>query len=180
MRPQRLIPPILYVAALTACYLWMSRTVDILPARVATHFDGSGHANGWTARDQLLPSFLYFMTGLSLLVPVLTTLLRFCPARFLNVPNANYWRQPGPYLQARNFLYGWSWWCALLSVGFTAGLFALILNANTIQPPVLNGSGVGLLTAAYLLGIAAWIARLVVYFWKKPGTKLLEPLRDEG
>lgn len=168
MRPQRLIPAILYVAALTACYLWMSKAVDTLPPQVATHFNGAGKADGWTPRDGVLTSFLYLTVGLSLLVPVLMTLLRFCPARFLNVPNAGYWRQPEPYRQARNFLYDWSWWCALLTVGFGAGLFALTLDANAAKPPVLNGTGTTLLTVAYLGGIIAWVIRLVVFFSRIP------------
>ncbi|HRJ72262.1 MAG TPA: DUF1648 domain-containing protein [Terrimicrobiaceae bacterium] len=168
MRPQRLIPAILYVAALTACYLWMAGAADTLPARVATHFDGAGQADGWTPRDRVLPSFLYLTVGLSLLLPVLMTLLRFCPARFLNVPNAGYWRQPEPYRQARNFLYDWSWWCALLTVGFCAGLFALTLDANAAKPPVLTGNGLALLTAAYVAGIIAWTIGLVVFFSRNP------------
>ena len=180
MRPQRLIPAIRYVAALTAWYLWRSKAVDTLPARVATHFDGAGQPDGWTAREGILPSFLYLTAGLSLLVPVLMTLLRFCPARFLNVPNAAYWRQPGPFRRARNFLYDWSWWCALLTVGFAAGLFALTLDANAAKPPALNGTGIALLTTAYLLGIIAWIARLAVFFGKNPQPAIDRPTGNSG
>jgi hypothetical protein len=60
---------------LTALRYWMAW--DQLPARMATHFDASGHPNGWMPRD----TSLWFALGLTALMLVIFTLVPYLAAR---------------------------------------------------------------------------------------------------
>src|SRR5215467_7775019 len=60
---------------LTALRYWMAW--DQLPARMATHFDVSGHPNGWMPRD----TSLWFALGLTALMLVIFTLVPYLAAR---------------------------------------------------------------------------------------------------
>lgn len=60
---------------LTALRYWM--VWDQLPARMATHFDASGHPNGWMSRE----TSLWFAVGLTALMLVIFTLVPYLVAR---------------------------------------------------------------------------------------------------
>ena len=65
-----------------------------LPARVASHFDGQGFANGFMPRED----YLLLMTALGLGIPLLLVLVLvvlpyFMPTR-LRIPSRDYWIAP--------------------------------------------------------------------------------------
>jgi uncharacterized membrane protein len=62
-----------------------------LPARVATHFDAHGHANGWMSRN----THFLFQAGLAIFLGVLfgsiPRLIRRLPDSLINIPHREYW-----------------------------------------------------------------------------------------
>src|SRR5947208_13832382 len=78
-------------AAFAACVAHFSKQ---LPDRVATHFGGTGHPNGWMTRTQ----YRNFTLGLGLGTPVFILAVFAIVERLrgvgLNIPNKAYWLEP--------------------------------------------------------------------------------------
>lgn len=137
-----------------------------LPGKVATHFDMAGRADGWMSRSEFLRSFGLFGLLTPLLVPAIMGMLRILPERWLNIPQKDYWMQPGNRGEIGRFLFPASFWIAAANVLFVAGLFYLTVEANRQNPPVLNGIGIAVLTVGFLLAVLGWVVYIVRFFMK--------------
>lgn len=66
-----------------------------LPDRIATHFDGGGHPNGWSSGTGFLTAWLFTILATNiwpLLFPYLGRwMFEKCDPRFLSLPNKKYW-----------------------------------------------------------------------------------------
>ena len=66
-----------------------------LPLRVASHFDATGHPNGWTDRA----SFLWLMGGVGMIFPtlfvVLFVVIRFAPSLLIIPDERTFTAIPG-------------------------------------------------------------------------------------
>lgn len=137
-----------------------------LPERVATHFGAGGRADGWTSREAYLWQVVGSGVVLSSLVIGLCYLVRFLPPSCLNGPHAEYWRAPENYRRACSFLFTASYWYASLLLLWRGGLHYLTIQANQVRPPTLGSGGLGLLTAALLVGSGIWMVAVVRFFSK--------------
>ena len=138
----------------------------LLPERMAVHFDVHGAPNGWMSRS----AFAGWAVGQALGVPALlvglTYAIHFFPARFLNVPHADYWRDPRHFGEA----------CAILfraSLGFGSALVVWqvlltqrLVAANRLASPRLEGGQVILLTVPLLVFSLVWVVALLRRFQK--------------
>ncbi|MDB6132337.1 MAG: serine/threonine protein kinase [Verrucomicrobiales bacterium] len=139
-----------------------------LPDRVATHFGGNGAPDGWMDKSSFVPVSMTGGLGMPLLMMGLLYLVRFLPAKFLNVPHAAYWREPGNHRRACGILFSFSLWAASAFLLWQAALFYLIVTANRSVPPHLNTNHVILLTVALLAFTAVWTMALMRHFLKTP------------
>lgn len=130
------------------------------PERVATHFDFSGEANGWMSRDQHL--LLYGLLGLGTAVFVigLCHVAKLLPPRFLNIPDADFWRQPEHYPEACRIVARWSWSLASLLLLFLGTLNFVVMVANQLSPPRLSPGAMVYPTAIFLTGTVTLIVSL--------------------
>jgi uncharacterized membrane protein len=75
-----------------AAHLWVN--YPALPERVATHFGGSGHADGWMSKR----AFAQFQLGLTGAVAALLLgvgwLIQVLPADAINLPRREFWLAP--------------------------------------------------------------------------------------
>lgn len=62
-----------------------------LPARVATHFDAQGRPNGWLSREAHLTQAIVFTLIVSVGLSLLSLLIARIPAKWINLPNRDYW-----------------------------------------------------------------------------------------
>jgi len=136
----------------------------VLPAKVATHFGGSGQANGWMTRDGYLSFISLFGLGMPAIIIGLCHLIHFLPPALLNVPDAAYWRSPENYRRACGMIRVWSIWFGVVCLVWTACLNALTVQANLASPPHLATARLLAVTAAYLLALLVLIVGLVVAF----------------
>ncbi len=138
-----------------------------LPETVVSHFSGSGEANGWVSRSSFTASMLAVGVGLPALMIGIMYSLRFLPARYLNVPNATYWRKTENYKRACEFLLVSSFWFGSAFLLWQAFFSRTIVEANLTTPPHLDTTKALLLTIPLLVFSMAWVTVLIVRFQKQ-------------
>ena len=136
-------------------------TTQHLPPRVATHFNASGHADGWMSRTSILKFTLGFGFGLPAFLVTLFGLLRYLPNSMINIPDRDYWLAP----ERRDATYAMVWhhsfWLGSLTVALMAGLHYRIPRANAVSPPGISTMQITVLCGSFLLGTLAWILTLL-------------------
>lgn len=137
-----------------------------LPDKVASHFNGSGVANGWTSRSSFTTSMLAVGIGVPVLVIGIMYFIRFFPAKFLNVPNSSYWRDPKNYRKACDFLFVSSFWFGSTFLLWQAYFSRTIVEANLTSPPHLDSTKTVLLTVPLLIFTFIWVVILIARFLK--------------
>jgi serine/threonine-protein kinase len=139
-----------------------------LPERVATHFDFAGRANNWSSRTVFEISL--GLTGLlvSGFVMAVCYATRFFPAKSLNVPHPEYWRDPAHRPAASAFIFRHSVWLgAVLNLWFGAFYFSIV-RANASVPAHLSDAGWAVPTLIILGFLAVWSFALVRHFARIP------------
>ena len=142
-------------AVVVGCVTAIALTVDRLPERVASHFDVSGFANGFSTRLQYAVLTLG-LTALLSVVPaaLIGILVRRRPDR-INLPNKEYWLAPERRAAALRFLDHFANWLAAGFASFMLAAHLLLLRANAVSPPRLeNRPFIALLIAFCVLLIA--------------------------
>lgn len=105
----------------------------LMPATAAVHFGSGGKPNGWA------PSYVHalIMTGLDAFLFVTLffspIFLRRTPARWINLPNKDYWLKDENRSRAEALLAGqlWLFGAVLFAFLFLAGVLALDANLST-------------------------------------------------
>lgn len=128
----------LFILAFIANVAVTLLSLAILPARVATHFGLGGMADGWGSNyaNALIATgihvFLFFSLYFS---PQLVLLF---PAKWINLPNKDYWLHPDilPQTKAKISVLIWQFGVALFVFLLVIGLLAL--HANMAKPVHLN------------------------------------------
>lgn len=137
-----------------------------LPETIASHFNGSGVANGWMSRSSFTLSMLAVGFGVPAFVIGIMYSIRFFPAKYLNVPNPSYWREPTNYRRACDFLFNSSLWFASAFLLWQAFFSQLLVSANLVSPPYLNSAHALLMSVPLLVFTLAWIVLIVLRFLK--------------
>ena len=137
-----------------------------LPEVVASHFNGSGVADGWMSKDMFFLVMALAGVGSALCVAGGAWIVRVVDPSRLNLPNKDYWLAPQRREQAldrmQSLLLQYSW----VTVVGVAACLHLVASTNLMPEPVLpNGPFLAGL-AAYLLYTAVWLAWLLVGFRK--------------
>ncbi len=155
--PRFPVPQILFAvtAVIFAGSVWQS--APQLPDRVATHFNAQGEANGWMSREGHVGFLIGTGLGVSAFLVALLHSFRFFPPNTLNVPDAKFWRDPRNYPEACRIFARWSWLLAAMHLIFLGTLHSVILAANQLSPPRLNGGAMMWQTGIFLTGIGVLI-----------------------
>jgi uncharacterized membrane protein len=118
----------------------------MLPARIASHYDLFGRANGWSGKDQFITIMAIAGFGLPTLFYYLLPSL---PISLINIPNKRYWASAEHQRNAREILKDSMLELATILVGLFAGLNFEVIYANEQNPAAIP---------AFLL-----IAQLVIF-----------------
>jgi hypothetical protein len=161
--------PALLLACLYAGYFaFLAWSVPSLPPRLATHFDAAGAANGWMRRADYVRSIAAAAFFVPLLPVVLFGLLRFLPARFINLPHRDYWLAPERHAETAAFFLRQGLWLACLQVALFAGIHYGTIAANLLRPPRLSPGYATALFVSDLLFIGIWLCWLIIRFASRP------------
>ncbi len=136
-----------------------------LPARVATKFDASGRAVGWSSRESLLTLQVTLLVLVTLLMVGLRFGLRWVPLGLINLPHREYWLAPEraehTYRLVGDLILG----MGSGALAFFVAMMHLILRANLQTEPRL-GREFGMLLFAFLALYVGVALRVWLYFWR--------------
>jgi len=129
----------------------------LLPERVACRFDPTGAAVGWQSKGAFFLMHLGLVLGMALgVVPLLCVLLRFAPARMINMPHKEYWLAAPRERQTRSSLVCYTLWVMDLTLALVVVLMELTYRANLAKAPSL-GRALWVWLAVYGLAMAVWV-----------------------
>lgn len=134
-----------------------------LPEIVATHFDGSGQANGFMTKQNFVifeVAFLLLIIGEFALLPYLIEKL---PNSLLNLPNKAYWlaeeRRTETFAKIRNYF---QWFSIILLTLFIA-VNQMVFRANLTREN-LPSSVMWLIIGVFLVFVIVWLLKFVSQF----------------
>jgi serine/threonine-protein kinase len=144
--------------------LWVAHLIlylHQLPEPLATHFNGAGRPNGWMNQR----TFALFQLGLlgfiAFVFGVAGAAARVMPARFVNLPNRDYWltEENRPQAMARLSRHlGWLFCGIVVFLGVTNHL-VFVANAS-VGGPWLDGPRLGVVLAIGVACLVAWMVQL--------------------
>jgi uncharacterized membrane protein len=143
-------------------FVWL--TSARLPMLVASHFGGSGTANGFLPRD----AYVCFMLGLVVVLPAvmvfLTWLAIASPPTRINLPDKDYWLAPQRRDQTMDHLRSGIGCFSIMLVVFLCYVHWLVVLANAAQPARLDNFWFvgGLLI--FFVFLIIWLKKFLGYF----------------
>jgi uncharacterized membrane protein len=162
------LPRLIYMLLFVIGLLMMVYFYPQMPQRMASHFAGDGHANGWQSREG------FFL--LTLLVLPLSAIVGFLAPRQIsaqsnariNLPNRDYWLAPERREQTMRFISATMAWfsCGILLV-LISGTF-LALRANLAPGHRFNSEAMLVVLGGFLIGLLSWLAGFVRHFRRVP------------
>ncbi len=166
MKPSK-FPLFIWLGALPffVAHIWLSSRE--LPAKVATHFNAAGQADGWMSRDTHIVSFIFLGLGMSTFIVGLCYGIRWFPKARLSIPNQAHWNKPEHKTAALNYIFYHSFWLGTLALAFLAAINHFIVTANAPEAGALATRGLQITSGVFITGIILWIFILVRSFQKR-------------
>ena len=147
----------------------ISRSIDHVPLRLATHFDAGGKADGWMDRDRFRISMGAAMAALSLFLILVTLLIRHLPDRFINLPNRQFWFSP----QRRDEAFAAILDFGMAAAGATLWLFSMlyreVIRANETPGALFSPSWQVMTLSMLIIGVG--LIRLWMKFASTPASR---------
>ncbi len=154
------LPLLTLCATIIAALTVIAATAADLPPDVAVHFGWRGTAERFASRE----SYVGLMSALVVLEPMvllaaLVVLPRIAP-RLVNLPGRDYWMAPSRRAATMRRLARFAAALGCLSAVFLAAVHLLVVDANTLAPPVLPLRPFLAVAAGFLASMALWAALL--------------------
>ena len=148
----------LFLLAYAGLMIFLFRSSQLLPPRMASHFGADGRAYGWMDRT----SYLVFIAALPLLFAGFAWLVQVVPARFFNIPRRDYWLAPERRPALVAFLRERMLWLGCVIIGLVAALHGLTISANRLEPAQLPMGPFVMILIGFLVAVMIWLASLVM------------------
>lgn len=136
----------------------------ILPEVVASHFDGSGRADGWSSKETF---FAIDAATIALTAVIFLGLSKIrWSDRWVSLPHKDYWLAPERreqtfrYLHRQMLVFGSATLMLLLVV------MQWVIEANLDGSQTMPGAGMWWLMGGYLLFTTVWTIRLIVRLYR--------------
>ena len=128
-----------------------------LPDVVASHFDGSGHPNGWMSKTA------FFALDLAMILVIAASFLwvpralgRF-PVYLWSLPNRDYWFAPERRDESLRLIHSWLLVFGVATIVLMLVAFQCAIMANLQPPPTLSPVMIVSLVG-YFVFTAVWLA----------------------
>lgn len=164
----RVLSAIIFAIAEIGVMAYVLATTDLLPARLASHFNAAGAADGFMTQGAYQLFMLGFGIGLPLLVVIGITLLLRHAQESINIPNKEYWLAPERRAATVAFLQAHATWLGTFLALFMGYIHALLLQANAVQPPRLPEESLFGAMGVLLVVVLLWGLLLPWRFWRLP------------
>lgn len=141
-------------------------TVSLLPQRMATHFDASGHPNGWMGRS----SAVIFQGVVGLILPLVIAAafftIRFVPPKRINIPRRDFWFAAGRRDETCTYFARQGFWLASLLVLLQGMVWYQLIESNSKNIPQLSSSGLFVTLGVFGVAMTAWGLSFFRHFTK--------------
>ena len=135
-----------------------------LPDVVASHFNASGVANGWMPRDThvlLAQGLFIFLTAMFCFMGWIMARI---PAKWVNLPNKDYWFATEREADTRRHLSGWGYGFGAVVNLFLIFAFHLVYRANLSDPVAFDSTAMTVGLIAFVVAtIGSTITLLLRY-----------------
>ena len=135
-----------------------------MPDRIASHFNAAGNVDGWSSR----PAFAATMTALHgvffLLFFAARPLLLRTPDALINLPHKEWWLAPERREATKAWIADQLAWIGAMAQALMACATRISLCASRGEEHALPGWTHWVLIGGFLLGTAAWVAKLLHHF----------------
>lgn len=135
----------------------------LLPAKIATHFNGKGQANGWMSHRAFIwysIGMYYFIGGLFFLTDWVVPKL---PSEMINIPNRTYWMHPARREKALDVLLTYTNWIGVITLLLLLILTQMVIETNLDHSGKLN-SYFWYVSILYMIGLGYLGWKLYRYF----------------
>jgi uncharacterized membrane protein len=166
---RRNIPFVAFGVLLIGAAVFVQLISGQLPERVATHFDATGHPNGFMTRESCRIFMLTFTLGFPLFIAAVTGLIPWLvPPSLVNLPNRAYWLAPERAQQSRAFLSVQGIWFGCILLVFLSSVDWLVVNANSTVPAQLPLKPFVTAMVLFFTVVGFWMVRMFRHFRKPP------------
>ena len=139
-------------------------TISQLPQQMATHFDASGHPNGWMSRS----SAVVFQGCIGLILPLIIAAVfftvRFVSPDLIRIPRRDFWFAPERRAETYAYLSCRGFWLASLLVVLQGVVWYQLIEANARNIPQLSTSGLSVVLGVFGVAMLAWIVSFFSHF----------------
>ena len=147
-------------AVFGACLFQALYYRDLLPESVATHFDLSGQADGYSSRTGWFWFHVVLAGSFWIMFEVLGPFVRRLPDRWINLPNRDYWLAPHRREQSLGFVDAELTRTGALTLLFVFGVGQLVIDANLEAEGKLNNGWFLTLIGVYIVAMIHLCIRL--------------------
>lgn len=139
-----------------------------LPERMATHFNGSGEADGWSSKA----SFTWLYAGLVALMALtfwgIAAFLPRLPDALINVPNKEYWLAPERRRATLAYFADQMLWMGNATLLLLLYALRQTIQANLEGGDAALGKSFVVVVLVYLAATIAWSVALIARFMQTP------------
>lgn len=168
---RRVFSPWLIVLLFCAAHLsFLLLSADLLPVRVASHFNADGFPDGWMSRAGYLWFIGILPCALAVVFALIGWTIRRMPAHCINLPRPDYWLAPGRKNGTATLLFRAMAAPACLLLIFFAQIHLATVLANQTTPAHFSA---GLLIGpviGFLVALMVWITGLLLRFAEPEAT----------
>jgi uncharacterized membrane protein len=131
-----------------------------LPHIMASHFDGSGHPNGWMSKNTFFVIHILMVLLMVLCFWRVPWGMTRLPLSWWSLPHRDYWLAPERREHTMRWIQGAMLVMGVVTVVLLLLTIQLAIDANLNPPPVLSDA-IGGLLVAYFVSTGVW---LVAFF----------------
>jgi uncharacterized membrane protein len=136
---------------------------NALPARVASHFNGAGVADGWMAKEPFLCFYVGLVAFLAVVFGGIGFLIQTLPDGAINLPNKAYWLAPERRAATLRSVANDLSWFGIITCCLIIALMELTFRANLTPEPRLPGAAL-LLVLGFVVAEVVWLVGMVKRF----------------
>lgn len=154
--------PLLILAGLLVCFLGaLGFSTQLLPERVATHFNLQGQPDAWMSRAGHLWAMGIFGVAFPAVLAGTVCLCSYVPKKLINIPQRDYWLSEANRPRFLACMTRHSLWLACMAEGFIIVMASLVLSANARNPVQLSTPLLMTGAALFLAAVTVWLASLL-------------------
>jgi uncharacterized membrane protein len=161
------VPRIVFTLLLLAALALAVAYYPQLPERMASHFDGTGQANGWSSKMFFFGLQAFVVVVVIACFAILPAVIEGLPPRLVNLPNKDYWLAPERRAATMASVSAALTWFGCAVLAFLLAVTWLVIRVNLGLEPALPSPPMWALLAGFVLCVVLLMLRFL-YLGRRP------------